>query len=230
MTSERPRFPVGLTLAAVLVFTVCCALGVWQLQRAQWKAHELAQIEARRNAPPAPINPVLRRAAAGADVTFQRVAATCSPAPAAVADTRMITDNGDWIARAMSFCDLSGSAYKAIFVDRGLVEASRGSTTAPRVVLPAPASVVGVLSHVRGDCFGSDGCSYRFGNLGQIAPYVLVAESETPPAPGVKPAPYPDAAGNLEYVGSYAPTWFGLAGVLVCFYAAMLWRRYHPKP
>ena len=43
------------------------------------------------------------------------------------------------------------------------------------------------------------------------------------------PAPYPDAAGNLEYVGSYAPTWFGLAGVALSFYAAMLWRRYHPK-
>jgi surfeit locus 1 family protein len=62
------------------------------------------------------------------------------------------------------------------------------------------------------------------------APYVLVAERETPAPPGVAPSPYPDAAGNLEYVGAYAPTWFGLAGALVAIYAAMLWRRYHPKP
>jgi cytochrome oxidase assembly protein ShyY1 len=45
----------------------------------------------------------------------------------------------------------------------------------------------------------------------------------------VRPAPFPDAAGNLEYVGSYAPTWFGLAGVVLAIYAAMLWRREHPK-
>ena len=45
MTS-RPRFPVGLTLGAAVVFVVCCGLGVWQLQRAQWKTHELARIEA----------------------------------------------------------------------------------------------------------------------------------------------------------------------------------------
>ena len=110
------------------------------------------------------------------------------------------------------------------------MEASRGSTRAPRVVLPAPVTVVGVLSHIKGDCFGSDGCTFRFGNLGETAPYVLVAESETPAAPGLKPAPYPDAADNLHYVGAYAPTWFGLAVAAVGVYAAMLWRRYHPKP
>ena len=43
------------------------------------------------------------------------------------------------------------------------------------------------------------------------------------------PAPYPDAAANLEYVGAYAPTWFGLAAVAAAIYAAMLWRRDHPK-
>ena len=34
MISERTRFPVGLTLAAVIAFAICCGLGVWQLQRA----------------------------------------------------------------------------------------------------------------------------------------------------------------------------------------------------
>jgi len=229
MTS-RPRFPVGLTLGAAVVFVVCCGLGVWQLQRAQWKTHELARIEAVKAERPVALEPVLRRAASGADVTFERVAATCLPGPAAMAVTRPVPAEGDWMQRALSFCQLRAAGWKGIFVDRGFLPATRGSTTPAQVVLPAPANVVGVLSHLRGDCFGADGCSDLFGNLHEAAPYVLVAERETPPAPGVAPTPYPDAGDNLQYVGAYWLTWFGLAGAVACVYAAMLWRRHHPKP
>jgi surfeit locus 1 family protein len=229
MTSERPRFPIGLTLAAAIVIAACYALGVWQLQRAAWKAGELKRIEALKNAPPQPIGPVLAKSARGQDVTFTRVAVACLPDRAAPAHPRMTTDNGEWIMRAYSLCRLPGAPYDAVWVDRGLVAASRGVTTPPTVTLPAPTNVVGVLSHTKGDCSRADGCDYWFGDLLNPAPYILVAERENPAPPGVTPAPYPDAAGNLEYVGSYAPTWFGLAGVALSFYAAMLWRRYHPK-
>jgi len=229
MTSERSRFPIVLTVAVAIVFAICCGLGVWQLQRAAWKAHELARIEAVKAGPPVPIEVVLRQAASGADVTFARVAATCLPGPAEPAITRPVANEGDWGQRAMSFCRLGGVHWKGVFVDRGFVAAARGSTTPVQITLPASTNVVGVLSHQKGDCFGSDGCTYLFGNLGEAAPYVLVAESETPAAPGVTPTPYPDARNNLEYVGAYAPTWFGLAGAVACVYAAMLWRRAHPK-
>jgi surfeit locus 1 family protein len=230
MTSERPRFPVGLTLAAVIAFAICCGLGVWQVQRADWKAGQLKRIAALRAAAPVPIVPVLARAAHGESVSQTRVAATCLAAPPAAAMTRETTDSGQWATRAMSFCRLSGAAYDGVWVDRGVVTASRGSTTTAQLTLPAPQGVVGVLSHLKGDCFGSDGCDDWFANLRNPAPYVLVAESETPSAPGVTPAPYAaNNADSLQYVGEYAPTWFGLAGVLACVYAAMLWRRHHPK-
>jgi surfeit locus 1 family protein len=228
MTSERPRFPFGLTLAAIVVVAVCAGLGVWQMQRATWKAGELKRIAAARSGPPVPIATALAAAAGGVDVTFKRVVATCLPEGPLAAQPRQTTDNGEWITRALSVCSLSGGRYHGVMVDRGFEDASRGSTKASWVVLPSPVRVVGTLSHMRGDCFGSDGCFFRFNQSG-LAPYVLVAEREDPAAPGVSPAPYPDAAGNLEYVGSYAPTWFGLAGVALSFYAAMLWRRYHPK-
>jgi surfeit locus 1 family protein len=230
MTSERPWFPIGLTLAATVAVALCCGLGVWQIQRATWKADQLKRIAALRAAAPIPIVPLLARAAHGEDISATRVAATCLAAPPAAAVTRVTTDNGEWVTRAISFCRLSGSAYEGVWVDRGVVTASRGSTTAAQISLPAPQGVVGVLSHLRGDCFGSDGCAYWFNNLLQPAHYVLVAESGTPSAPGVKPAPYAaNSADSLQYVGAYAPTWFGLAGALACVYAAMLWRRYHPK-
>jgi surfeit locus 1 family protein len=216
MTSERPRFPIGLTIAAVLVFAACCALGVWQLQRAGWKAHEMARIEALKAAPAQPIEPVLARAAAGADVSFTRVSADCTGGSLPEA-YRMTTDNGEWIARAMAAClPTTGPKRRILEIDRGLLTASRGATAQPSTPLPPPGYVTGVLMPPRRIARG-------------IWPYVLVAERETPAPPGVTPAPYPDAADNLEYVGSYAPTWFGLAVVALCFYAAMLWRRYHPK-
>lgn len=227
MTPERPRFPVGLTLAAAIAFAICCGLGVWQLQRAEWKAGQLRRIAALQAAAPVPIAPALAR---DANVAATRVAATCLPAPPAAAVTRVTTDNGEWVTRAMSFCRLSGSPYDGVWVDRGVVTASRGSTTASQVSPPTPQHVVGVLSHLKGDCFGSDGCAEWFSHRLKPAPYVLVAESETPAAPGLSPAPYAaNSADSLQYVGEYAPTWFGLAGVLACIYAAMLWRRNHPK-
>jgi len=230
MTSERPRFPVGLTLAAAVAFAICCGLGVWQLQRADWKAGQLKRIAALKAAAPVPIVPVLARAAHGADVAMTRVAAICLAAPPAAAVTRVTTDSGEWATRAMSFCRLAGTAYDGVWVDRGVVTASRGSTTAAQLSLPAPQGVVGVFSHLKGDCFGSDGCDDWFDNQLHPAPYVLVAATETPPTPGLTPAAYAaNSADSLQYVGEYAPTWFGLAGVLACVYAAMLWRRHHPK-
>jgi len=220
MTS-RPRFPVGLTLAAAVVFVVCCALGVWQLQRGAWKARELARIAALKHAPPTSIGPVLARAAGGEDVTFTRVAADCAPRPPAQASLHMISDNGEWIARVKSICALADGPFNALAVDRGFLDASRGQPNPQPVTLPAPAWVSGVLYATPAVGWGGPGV--------RPAPYVLLAERETPPAPGVTPTPYPDAGDNLQYVGAYWLTWFGLAGAVACVYAAMLWRRTHPK-
>ncbi len=220
MTS-RPRFPLGLTLAAAVVVAICAGLGVWQLQRAAWRQQQLAKIAALRAAPAQPIGPVLSRAARGEDVAFTRVAATCAPAPPGPAEVRMTTDRGDWIARILSPCRLAAGPYDGIVVDRGLLAVTRGEPNPPQVSLPAPGAIAGVLLP-SGDA--------RAVGLARAAPYLLVAERETPPRGGLDPAPYAaNAADRLQYVGAYAPTWFGLAGVALCVYAAMLWRRYRPS-
>jgi surfeit locus 1 family protein len=220
MTS-RPRFPVGLTLAAIVVFAVCIGLGVWQLRRGAWKAQELARIVALRHAPPAPIAPVLGRVLRGEDVTFTRVVADCLPGPAQPAAFHMVSDNGEWIARTLGPCRLVAGSYDGVVVDRGFLAASRGLPNPPPTTLPAPVHVVGLLyPPTAPPALG----------LTRPAPYVLVAEQETPAAAGVTPTPYPDAGDNLQYAGAYWLTWFGLAGAVAGVYAAMLWRRYHPKP
>src|SRR5215469_5618929 len=134
-TRLEPRFPFGLTLAALVVFAICCGLGVWQLQRAAWKAHVLAQIAARAHAPPEPIGPVLARAARGEDMGFTRVVANCQPAPPSPTSFRAGADNGGWIWRATAPCPLADAAYAGVLVERGVLDASRGSTVAPSVTL-----------------------------------------------------------------------------------------------
>ena len=49
MFSSRAFLPLVLT---AIMLAACLSLGTWQVQRLQWKQGLLAQIEARRNAPP----------------------------------------------------------------------------------------------------------------------------------------------------------------------------------
>jgi len=217
----RAAFPWGLTLATAVVVAICAGLGVWQLQRAQWKSDQLARLEAMKTAPAVPLAPVLARAARGENVDLVRVVVECAPAPPQ-RFFRMSVDNGEWVARPLAACAVAAPPYDGIVIDRGVYEASRGQVNLPSSAMPAPGRVIGVLRPpVQGP--GVVG-------LAHPAPWILAAERETPPPPGVTPAPGEiGAADNLQYVGAYAPTWFGLAGVAACVYAAMLWRRYRPR-
>ena len=71
------RFPIGLTLAAAIVFAVLIGLGVWQMQRLKWKQHLLAQVAAVQHAPAKPLADALAQVRAGGDVNFARVTANC---------------------------------------------------------------------------------------------------------------------------------------------------------
>src|SRR3954462_14116855 len=73
----RRRFPVGLTIAVAIAFAILVGLGTWQVQRLHWKEGVLARIAALKAAPAQPLGPALDRAAAGQDVNFTRVSATC---------------------------------------------------------------------------------------------------------------------------------------------------------
>jgi len=204
------RFPYGLTIAAALAVAACVGLGLWQVQRFHWKQGELAKIEALKRSPARPISLVLAEAGHGADADFTRVTADCAPAPPAPVVFSLSSRDGDYVWRAQSRCGLPATAAD-VTVDRGLFDSARGQTQTPAASLPAPAHVTGVLRKV-GDR------------------YVLVAEQESPAAPGVTPTPWQSQSPeNLQYAGEYGPTWFGLAGVVAAFYAALLWRRYRPR-
>ncbi|HXC55340.1 MAG TPA: SURF1 family protein [Rhizomicrobium sp.] len=61
----------ALTVACALLFAFLIGLGVWQLQRLQWKLGLIAQVNAHMSAPPIALD---RALALGADAQYRRVA------------------------------------------------------------------------------------------------------------------------------------------------------------
>ena len=64
-----------LTVLSTAALAVLIGLGLWQLQRLQWKEGLIAEIEARVNAEPVSLKEAVARANAGEDVSYLRVRA-----------------------------------------------------------------------------------------------------------------------------------------------------------
>lgn len=238
--TERKRFPIGLTIAAAIAFAILCGLGTWQLQRLHWKRDLLERIEAAKTAPARP----LAEALDGGDADFVRVVVDCSASDRPRSRIMLYAiSEGRPAWRPMAPCRVDAPPHDLIVVDRGVVASE--SPTPPDLDLPNPVRVIGVLRRPE-----AQGAAERIANTGvseagpgfhdriaamkavarassgRAVDYVLVAESETPPPTGVKPAPLPTNVSNrhLEYV----VTWYGLAAALAGVYAAMVWRRLKP--
>lgn len=231
------RFPIGLTISTAIVFAILCGLGGWQLQRRAWKQDLLARIEATRTTPAQPAAAVLARAAKGADVDFSRVYTTCRPAgfaPSKVYLYGLVDGRPVWRNLAPCLVD-----SVVVIVDRGYAGTPE-ATRPPKAAPAAPQSVIGILrkpdqptgiqkavTYAQNDEIG---WQVRQNAMAAAAPeglpvsdLILVAESESPSAEGLTPAPLPAYIPNRHL--EYALTWFGLAGALAAVYAALLRRR-----
>jgi surfeit locus 1 family protein len=217
--SKDRRFPIGLTIATLIAFTILCGLGVWQLKRLAWKEDLLARIEVLKTAPAQPLATVL---AAKGDASWTRVAVTCAPDRPETLPLVYGVRDGDIVWRATAICRTSAAGYGAILLDLGVVKALTGQPTPAPIALASPERVVGVLMAPKQ--LGGDRAATvaRFA-ADKPAPYILMVESATPVPPGVTPAPLPAEISNRHL--EYALTWFGLALTLLFIYAAMLWRK-----
>ena len=239
---------MGLTLVAALAFALLVGLGAWQLRRLAWKQDLLARVAALRVAPARPIAEVLVLAVQGRDVEYSRVAADCQPSRYPARDAyRYALRDGRVGWRLLSACHLAsavpGVSYDGVLLDRGLVTRLTGDMAPVAAAFPPPASVVGVLRAPGGkpllgpaETVGAGSARvFRVLDRSAVAslaadsgvrhpaPYILAAESESPPPQGVVPAPLPQDIPNNHFV--YALTWFALAGILAWFYGALLLRR-----
>jgi surfeit locus 1 family protein len=228
--SERPRFPVGLTIASAIAFAILIGLGVWQVKRLAWKTDMLARIEALQHAPAKPLAEVLAR---GGDLEFARVEVDCPGLGGARFGTIYAVQDGQIGRRLVSACPGDMGAYDGIIVDRGVMLDSAPAN--PPVVAGSPSvRVVGLLR--KGDrkpprTTAAGDPPLWFGRhlptvaaylgLKRPVPYFLMAETPSnPELPALRLVAIPTDIPNNHL--SYAITWFGLAAALVGVYAALL--------
>jgi surfeit locus 1 family protein len=233
---DKGGFPVGLTIATAIAMAILIGLGVWQLQRLQWKENLLAHVAALQAARPQPIGPVLDALARGRDVDLTRVTVVCPGLAAAPFLEMYDLRNGEAGVRLISACPVETARYENVLVDRGYVADSTKARPAVDPASRTPVTVTGVLRKPDRGNFATprSGVGHwylrearamgRALDARQPAPMFLFAETSTnPELKALVPAPLPVEIPN-NHLG-YALTWFGLAGALAFVYAATLFRR-----
>ncbi len=228
------RFPIVLTLVCAAAFAALVVLGVWQVQRMQWKNGLIAQAESRARSLPEPPGWV---GADGDNAEFSRTSVVC-PGLASAAYVELQTiHEGQPGVRLVSACRPRN--FPATFlVDRGFVAdtisarpAVRASTEETRIVAqlrktPPPGPMA--LPPDKGRFFARDNAAMaRALGVTEPSQYTLFAlTSSNPEWPALQPSAPPAAFSN-NHLG-YALTWFGLALALAGFYIAMLRRKPNP--
>lgn len=232
MTAVRPRFPIVLTILAVALLGVLLALGVWQVQRMQWKEGLMDGAEAAAGLPPLPLAEALKVD----NPEFRRVILTCRGLGAAPYVELQSIENSDAGVRLVSACRPEGME-ETLLVDRGFVPADisarptvNADDTMPVVITgvlrraPAPSALTPPPAQDRFYGRDAEAMARALKVEGPISPFTVFATTSTNPDWAALKPSAPPAAFTNNHLG-YALTWFGLAAALIAFYVVLLRRR-----
>jgi surfeit locus 1 family protein len=231
------------SLATIAALAILIGLGVWQLQRKDWKEALLASLAQRLSAPPVALPPSRDWAQLGPDDEFLRVTLTATfendkEGLVFTSGSSLREDGGGpgyWVFTPARLADGS-----VVMIDRGLVpEGRQDAATRPAGQIAAPVAMVGALrlpeapglftpaadpAHNIWFCRDSGAIAAAKGV--DAAPFYV--ELESPAAPGGLPHVarlVPNLTNNHL---QYAVTWFGLAAMFAGAYVAWLfgsWRK-----
>ena len=230
--SAAPR-DIWLHLCVGVALLILCGLGVWQLERLQWKTEKLARIAAAAEAPPEPLGAVLARLQDHVDVDYVRVQAFCPELETKPVVRLYVVESDGPAKRAIAACSISVGPYQSLLVDRGVLKATTSPTSSRTLDQP----MVGVLragevrSFLTPDHQGP-GSDWYVRDIAAMAaelhapspaPVMLMLEGPVPASGDPKPQPVPINLPNNHL--NYALTWFGLAFALLAVYIARLRRR-----
>lgn len=235
MAEGRARFPWGLTVASALAFALLVSLGVWQVQRLQWKEGLIAESEAAATAPPQPLATVL----AAADPEFRKATLVCPGLASAPFAELQTIQEGQAGVRLISACrpDAAGPTW---LVDRGFV-ADTISARPPVAPSGTPVEITAEVRHTPppGPMAAAPAGLHFYARdtpamaraldiAGPVAPQTLYALTSTNPEWAALQPSAPPAAFSNSHLG-YAITWFGLALALAGTYVALLRRKLRPS-
>lgn len=205
MTAGR-RVPLLPTLLTAVMLAVLIALGVWQLQRREWKTALIASLEAARTLPllePSDFDKALH---GGPSVQYRRAELSCRPGTVRPYDLK----GGSSIEGKSGYLVLvactPGKVPPAIVAVAGWTQRPDAGR--------APVTVDTVFQGLI--------IERPYGDAPARPQFMLIADTAVPPLQRSR-MPTPDDLPDNHL--SYAGQWFGLAGVLVVIYAIWLCRR-----
>lgn len=228
------RFPWLLTIASAAAFAVLIMLGVWQVQRLQWKEGLIAAAEIASARPAAPVVQALD----GPDAEFRQVRLECPGlATAPFVELQSIHD-GEPGVRLISACRQPGYG-PALLVDRGFVSDTVSSRppvmestdplhlTAQVRATPGPGPMALAAEGRRFYARDNAAMARALGVEGPVSSWTLFALTSSNPEWAALGPSAPPAAFSNNHLG-YAITWFGLALALAGVYVALLRRKLSP--
>lgn len=230
MTSSEPaqrpgrgRFPWLLVLISLPLIAALVWLGLWQVQRMEWKSRLIEDAARAEQAPPVPLASLL---ASGERPGFRRVIVRCPGLAGAPYVELQSIHEGEAGVRLISACRPEG-VQDVWLIDRGFVPGDDGprpevhaseaiteftgivrQIDAPHALTPAPR---GLRFYGRDHALMAEALGE---GQGVVRDLVILAESPiNPEVEALRPA-IPPAAFSNNHLG-YAMTWFGLALALI---------------
>jgi surfeit locus 1 family protein len=200
------RIPVIPTVMTLVMLAVLIGLGIWQLQRAEWKRGLITDLKAAQNLPPLEPGDYMRAMNGEASVQYRRAELPCSP------------------GKVLPY-DLKGGGSAAGVSGYLVLVSCRPNKRPPDIVAvagwtrrPDAALVPVVVDTV----FRGTIIEHPYGLVEGRPQFMLIAENPVPPLE--KPR-LPEPGDLPDNHFSYALQWFGFAVVLAVIYAVWLRRR-----
>ena len=202
------RVPVIATLLTLLMLAVLVSLGVWQLQRREWKHALIARAAAAPKLPPLEPRDYYRSLIGAQSVQYRRAILPCSP------------------GRVLPY-DLKGGT-SAVTGDSGylLLVSCRPNSRPPEIVAvagwtrrPDAAAVPITVDTI----FDGLIIERPYGDAPARPKFMLIPKTAIP---GLQPSRLPSPEDLPDSHLSYAIQWFGFATTLAVIYALWLRRRW----
>lgn len=200
------RIPVVPTVMTLVMLAILIYLGVWQLQRAEWKRARIAELTAAQSLPPLEPGDYLRAMTGEASVQYRRAELPCSP------------------GKVLPYGLKGGSSAGGVSGYLVLVSC-RPNNRPPDIVAVAGwtrRSDAAAVPIVVDTVFRGTIIEKPFGKAKGRPQFMLIAEN--PVAPLEQPRlPQPGDLPDNHF--SYALQWFSFAAVLAVIYGIWLRRR-----